>query len=253
MARFDKALVDADMLLFRAAAALETEVDFGDDGVFLYTSIDAVRDNMLEELSAYMKLVDAEEPIMTFTSGINWRKIENPEYKANRRGKRKPLGMKSLIEWCKDEMHTIQYDKLEADDVMGIKQTCGENTIIITGDKDMQSIPGWLFDFGRHDIPVYISEVDADFQCAVQGFMGDSTDGFGGCPGVGIKTAVKHLELFKTDSGFDSVGAWEVVLEAYEKKGLDADFAIMNARMARITRKGDWDFKNSEMIWRPGK
>jgi DNA polymerase-1 len=74
--------------------------------------------------------------------------------------------------------------------------------------------------------------------------MGDATDGYGGCPGIGPKTAEKLL---------DKHGAvWKTVVDAYLKAGLTEEDAIMNARMARILRAEDWDFENNEVkLWTP--
>src|SRR3546814_4933009 len=77
--------------------------------------------------------------------------------------------------------------------------------------------------------------------------MGDSTDGYKGCPGCGPKSAEAILQK--------AGDPWENVLQAYrsafakdkdpsKSKWLDRtpeDLALLNALLARILRVGDWD------------
>ncbi len=59
--------------------------------------------------------------------------------------------------------------------------------IIVSEDKDMRTIPGWLYNPGPNkDIePKYINEFEADRYHLYQTITGDSTDGYKGCPGAG--------------------------------------------------------------------
>lgn len=45
---------------------------------------------------------------------------------------------------------------------------------------------------------------------------------------------------------------WPVVVQAYEKKGLSEEVALVQAQIARICRRDDYDFKRKEVIlWKP--
>ena len=43
---------------------------------------------------------------------------------------------------------------------------------------------------------------------------------------------------------------WQAVINTYKSKGYTEDGALLNARMARILRAEDYDFKNKEVkLW----
>jgi DNA polymerase I len=45
---------------------------------------------------------------------------------------------------------------------------------------------------------------------------------------------------------------WQVVLSAYESKGLTGEHALLQARLARILRFVDWDTKaGAPCLWSP--
>jgi DNA polymerase-1 len=112
--------------------------------------------------------------------------------------------------------------------------------IIISEDKDMLTIPGKLYRGGEL---LTIAPDQAQYYHMFQTLTGDPTDGYAGCPGIGPKTAEKILQ-----------GApeayWGVVLQAYEKAGLTADDALLNARMAYILQHHNYN--NGEIkLWEP--
>lgn len=251
---FEKVVVDADMYAFRVCKAIEKEVNFGDVHT-LSSSFSECLGAFKSSLAKDMKVFKGNpEAIMCFTDKVNWRKVENPEYKAHRKD-RKPLCFARLMEWCKENMNSIVYPGLEADDVMGLMSTyhvTGE-VCILSGDKDMQTIPGWLYDPGRFKGPQPIIRAMADYNFYFQALKGDTADGYKGLPGCGDKGANALLEPhFSEDKRlFNEVAAWEDIVEAFRKKELDSEDAIQNARMARIVRYGDWDVQNECMVWKP--
>jgi DNA polymerase-1 len=88
--------------------------------------------------------------------------------------------------------------------------------------------------------------------------MGDSTDGYKGCPGIGPKAAEKVL-AGPGDPWANVVAAYT---DAYRKDkdpekakwlGMDPEaLALLNAQLARILRSSDWDSKaRRPILWRP--
>ena len=78
--------------------------------------------------------------------------------------------------------------------------------------------------------------------------VGDSTDNYKGCQGVGPISAGKILDG-NTGSVLDM---WEIVLESYLKSGQTLEDGIRNARMARILRHGEYNFDNNKIVlWTP--
>ena len=244
-----KILCDADMFMFMSAAAVEQEVCFGDTW-HLFSSLADAKRHMTDKLNYHIEsaLRAAHyngdfEVIMCISDDNNFRKEVLPEYKMNRAGKRKPVCYRGLVDWVKEEFEWKQWANLEADDVMGILSTQNPTkSIILSGDKDMRSIPGYMYNFIKEEFYV-TSEQEADYKFLYQTLIGDTTDNYKGCPGMGDKTATKLL---------DATCTWEAVLAAYEKKGLTLEDAMQQARVARILRTGEYNVHTGEVcLWTP--
>ncbi len=236
-----KLLIDADFIVYKACAAAESEVDFGDD-VILVTS------NFSDALSATKReLTKIENKFGTFTSiilffsdSVNFRKKILPEYKGHR-NRKKPCGYKRIISALGEEYKVIIKPTLEADDTMGIYATKYPGNIIVSPDKDMKQIPGQLYNF---DETFTITPAEGSRWHLIQTCAGDQTDGYGGIPGIGVKRAVSLFE----DKGY----SWKTVLDAFKEKDLTEKEALINARLARILTADDYDFENKQpILWTP--
>jgi hypothetical protein len=169
-----------------------------------------------------------------------------PEYKANRKHKRKPLGLRKIIEGVRERYTSESYAGLEGDDVMAILATSKkyDNPIIVSVDKDMRSVPCTLL---AGDDMELITRRKADRHWMIQALTGDSTDNYFGIDKVGPVTAEKILGEAKTLEQM-----WEKVVKAYEKKKYNFSDAVLNAQLARILRDGDFDFDTGEVsLWTP--
>jgi len=236
-------LIDGDLYLFRSAIAVEHEIDWGDDVWSLSTDLKAAKKLFVSMIDAFKKELVVEDVIVTISGQKNFRKDVLETYKGGRKKVRKPVGYKALVEWAMEEYDSIMVDCLEADDVMGIMASLpNTEAIIVSDDKDMKTIPCKLYRPNDNERLV-ISDMEANRNFLIQALMGDMTDGFGGCPKVGIKTAEKILGNHPT---------WDAVVKQYQKEKLSADYALTQARMARILRCTDWDNEKGEVIlWKP--
>jgi DNA polymerase-1 len=107
----------------------------------------------------------------------------------------------------------------------------------------MKQIPGKLVRWPNTDI-VEVTEEEADYFHMVQTLTGDATDGYSGCPGVGPVRAEKLIK--------NMTDPWTEVVKAYEKAGLSEQDALVQARVARILRASDYDFRRKEVkLWTP--
>jgi DNA polymerase I len=237
-------LIDADGFLFRAVAAAEYEADWG-QGIFVAsTNVNQAIDMFKSQVEAVCRELESDDCVYVISGDNNFRKALDPTYKANRTG-RKPLGYKALVEWMKDTYGTkvIVHDLLEADDYLGILATKpnAPESIIVSDDKDMMTIPGNLFRLGRLST---IDDDTAERYWLQQTLMGDPADGYKGCPGIGPVKADKILA--KPGS------RWENVKREFIKAGLTEDYAVLQARLARILRFGDWDtVRKQPILWTP--
>lgn len=244
-----RVLIDADIYLFKAATRSEVECNFGNDIYGLACDINEVRQRFEDSIDEVTEQVGCSEHqvILTFTDKKNWRHGFYPEYKSNRKGKRKPIGFAQVREWARKKAGALIFPGLEADDVMGIFSTKWPDSLIVSIDKDLATIPGNLFNPSKDDAPRSISREEADRFFYAQVLTGDSTDGYSGCPGVGPVRAAKILDPLP----YDEAAFWAAVVNTYNAKGLTYQDALTNARMARICRDGDWNFETEEMTWTP--
>lgn len=158
--------------------------------------------------------------------------------------KRKPLGYKRLVNYCRENHNFKLIEGLEADDTIGIEATrfADPNNIIVSPDKDMRQIPSTLWDM-KNDV-VEITKDDGDRWHLIQSLSGDPTDGYSGCPGIGVKRASELLDK--------NENKWEAVCKAYRDRGLSDDDALLNARLAKILQKEDFDHdRNQPILWTP--
>lgn len=236
-------VIDGDLYLYRSASSAEEETDWGDDIWSLSTDLGQAKQQFTDMVEQFTKDLDAKECVITLSGDSNFRKTVDETYKAARKKTRKPVGYRALLDWVKETYTTIQVDCLEADDVMGIlgsiKQT---KAIVVSDDKDMKSVPCRLYR-PMSEERLEISEADADRYFFTQTLTGDVTDGYSGCPKIGPKTAEKILGSHPT---------WNAVVNAYQKESLSADYALTQARLARILRATDWDEdKQAVKLWEP--
>lgn len=246
-------LLDGDTLIFEAAASCEYETQW--DGGWLWT-LHADLDQAIAKLQdSIAEIIDQLQPtrtVLALTDTENWRKGVMSTYKFNRKKTRKPIVYKPLRELCHETMEVYQRPGLEGDDILGILATHptlipGEK-ILVSIDKDMKTIPGLHLNYqkarasGEWEAHL-ITERSADRHHLYQTLTGDATDGYPGCPGVGPVSAEKVL-------GDDPT--WDKVVGAYKKAGLGEGVALQNARVARILRYTDYDFKTKEVkLWQP--
>jgi len=247
-------LIDADVVAYNAAFACEKAVELEPGYWTWFVHEDEVIAAFDGEVQRMMDTLNADDFKLCLTdSEGNFRLGIHGDYKGGRKSVRKPIILKHFKQWLIDERGAYWRPGLEGDDVMGIfathpKLVPGEK-IIVSIDKDMKTIPGKFIRWGTEDAEVVeVSEKEADYWHLYQTLTGDVTDGYKGCPGIGPKNAEKILADFYED-GFD---AWGAVVKTYESKGLTEDDAIVQARMARILRASDYDFKNKRpILWNP--
>ena len=200
-----KLLIDADFIVYKACAAAESEVDFGDDVILVTSNFsDALSATNRELTKIKNKLGSFSSMILFFSDSENFRKKILPEYKGHR-NRKKPCGYKRIINQLKTEYKVIIKPTLEADDSMGIYATKYPGNMIVSPDKDMKQIPGRLYNF---DDTFTITHEEGGKWHLIQTLAGDQTDGYGGVSGIGVKRAVSLFE----DKGY----SWQTVIEAFD-------------------------------------
>ena len=236
-------LIDSDFLAYKAAQACEIGIDFGEDVIVAQSQFSEVLKVFHNELNKVTKAMMEDNFILYFSSTKNFRKKIYPDYKGHRM-KRKPLGYKRLVNYCRENHNFKLIEGLEADDTIGIEATrfADPSNIIVSPDKDMRQIPSTLWNLT--DDVTEITKDDGDRWHLIQSLSGDPTDGYSGCPGIGVKRATELLDK--------NENKWEAVCKAYRDRGLSDDDALLNARLAKILRNEDYDHdRNQPILWTP--
>lgn len=254
-------LIDADSLLYIHAAVNETKYDwgedeFGDKVTSSLTDIDRAISDFSEAVYDIVTECACDEYILYFTGSTNFRYDVLPSYKGNRKGVDKPALFYELREYVQSNFPFKVSDKVEADDMVSIlKRRKPDSTVIAAIDKDiLKQVPGKHYNY-KKDEWVETSEEDAIRFFYLQVLMGDPTDGYKGCPGIGeVKGKAILAEADSHIKAYNEVNPqaiyWQYVVDTYEHKGLTEEDAITQARVAFMLTDAYWT--GSEVIlWEP--
>lgn len=256
-------IIDGDVVVYKVAEgcadSYEIETDETDEYIYRnigWASKQTARDYVENLIDKICKSCKADAVVICLSDmKANFRKKINPNYKANRKSI-KPILYEFIRKYIKEEAGYTLYEKptLEADDVIGILATSDKiikgDKVVWSLDKDFKTIPCKFHRAGVNgkDKSVIVSPGEADWWFMYQTLIGDKVDGYTGCKGIGDKTARKILG----EVGENSVEKmWELVVNSYQKCGFTEEDALLNARMARILRAEDYDFKKKEVkLWK---
>lgn len=251
------ALIDGDTVIFSASSATEYVTELDEWTSVLWGNLSEAVAVFKNKIKAIEEELEVDETIIALSHDLRFRPDVMPDYKFNRAGSRKPITYGRLRQYVRDNYRFYEKPYLEGDDVLGILMTHpkvvqGEK-IIVAIDKDLDTIPGPHYNYEK-DRYYEVSEEEANWFFYKQCLMGDATDGYKGCPGIGPVSAEKVLQAVKDEHGEDAteMDYWRAIVETYESKGLTEEDALMNARVARICRVDDYDYQKDEVIlWSP--
>lgn len=243
------ALLDADIIAFKAAAVSSTSIDWGDGEEERSFSRHQCEEAVNHLVQQWTKAAGARRFFACMTSPDNYRKAVWSGYKANRKGMKPPAGLGHAKNYIATNYPLLLIPRLEADDVMGIYATSGEfsDAVIVSTDKDLRSVPARLINPDNPNRSQLISKSVANRFWLTQTLTGDASDGFAGAKGIGPKKAEALLRDCQS-----LAEAWDIVVRTFISCGQSEEEAILNAQMARILRAEDWDAKNQKFrLWHP--
>jgi|TARA_R110002074_G_scaffold125247_1_gene262444 DNA polymerase-1 len=248
-------LIDADIVAFQAAAATEVATKWDDDLWTLHAYESEGQTLIKKKLAAMLEQTGCEDFKLYLTGKKNFRYDVLPSYKGNRKDTRKPMTLGPLKQWMIDEYQAVLREPFEADDLLGIRGSDGNDTIIASEDKDLRTIPCRFFNPAHpEDGVTTISEADADLFFFTQVLTGDAVDNYKGCPKIGPVKAQQILHkasLQFNDLTLRNAAMWGAIAATFQKAGLTEEDAITQARCARILRFEDIADDGSIILWKP--
>lgn len=245
-------LIDTDIVIFQAASVHQSSVQWDEEDEDSWTTnvdLDLATRMLSENIERFVKMFSASRVIMCLTDKVNWRSSVLPSYKQNRSGLAKPILLPELRDYVMANYETFLRPTLEADDCLGILATHPKlvpgDKILISEDKDMQTIPCVQFNPKKDKKPRRVTVEEAHKFHMFQTLTGDTVDGYKGCPGVGKAKALKALDC-------PMEFMWHSVVQEYTYRGLTEEDALVQARVARICQHTDYNYQTKEVIlWNP--
>ncbi len=262
------ALLDADIIVYKAAAIAQTTIDWDGNGQKAeYYDLDAARRAATNVVEAWTGVSEARDSLLVFSDRrhpqASFRYKILHTYKGNRPN-HKPALHDMVLAYLKNRYEWVDIKGLEGDDVMGLMATAEpEKYVVVSIDKDMRTLPGVTLCNPDHNDLGITSPFQADYNWMFQTLTGDPTDNYKGCPGVGKAGASRVLMGARTlDALWSAVrGAyyeqsmharWGEKFEANGRSQRPTELAILNARLARILRDGDYDAETQRVrLWTP--
>jgi len=220
-------LIDADILNYRIGFATNSE----DESVAVRTMAGFLEDLLLFDLP---EVQTWELHLTGFNNFRNEHAVTAP-YKGNRTAD-KPVHYKLLREYLVSSWEAEVSDGIEADDMLAIRQTeLGDDSIIITLDKDLNQVVGWHYNFVKKE-KYYVTQEEGLLNFYKQFLTGDKVDNIIGVKGIGDVKADRMLR------GKTEAEMWSIIVEE-----LGEDRAIENGHLLYMLRTRDDYFKAPEL------
>ena len=253
-------LIDGDIIVYKVSIMNEFTTGW-DEGIISFANPQAAKESCSNWINRLKWLLSADKVVLAMSdSGRYFRHEIWPSYKSNRKKTAKPLLLKTIRKFIFQEFDVVTMPTLEADDVLGILATDDSDPsekIIVTSDKDLRQIPG--LHYNPSDKLGNIEKVDklhGEIFFWKQILIGDPTDCFPGCPGIGKKRAGSLIDLcvakHVTEGGSLSLSIWKDIVKVFESKGFDENYVLSQARCARILQHQDYDHREGKpILWEP--
>ena len=270
-------LIDGDIVAYELSASTQRDYVLPEADGAKVSTVDPEQaiQGMREKIDGWIEQTQADHAIVCLSDDFsNFRKKLLPSYKGNRKGER-PAILYDMKDALADHYEVARWANIEADDVMGILATepqTAERRCIVSVDKDLATVPGWLWNPAKDEKPRLISQEAADAWFFTQVLTGDPTDGYSGCPGAGPKLAheivhdhtylqrqerviskgkrMGEVEVKYVKAVDGDISLWDRIVLTYEAKGMTREDALVQARCAFILRHGYYE-DGRVTLWEP--
>lgn len=211
------ALIDSDILVYRLGFATNDDTE----DMAIRTLAGFLEDLLLIDLPE----VQTWELHLTGKGNFRDNYAVTLPYKGNRKGAEKPVHYNLFRSYLELSWGATVNHGIEADDMLAMRQTdLGEESVIVTLDKDLDQVEGWHYNFAKKRL-YHIDKQEGLFLFYKQFLTGDAVDNIQGVKGIGPKKADKLL------AGKSEKEMWEIVVEH-----LGEERAIENGHLLYMLR-----------------
>lgn len=228
-----KAIVDADIVAYRAAAGTE-----GSPPKDTIDKVEALMEYIIGETVAFPSSNNLE-CYLTGKDNFRYEVAKTAPYKGNRKDVAKPTNLPAARDHLVNKWGAVVSQGEEADDLIAMAATMGDpkSTVICSIDKDFLTVPCWMFNFVKSTWK-YSTEDEARKYFYTQILTGDNADNIKGIHRVGPVKAGKLLEGLTTEEEL-----YKACVDAYDG---DVDRVLENARLL-------WLRRYDGQMWEPPK
>ena len=187
------ALIDGDILCYRIGFATNEE----SEDVAIRTMAKFLEDMLMFDLDC-----GSWKTYLTGKSNFRNEYAVTAPYKGNRKGD-KPTHHQLLRDYLETSWDGQVTDNIEADDAIAIEcTTLGDESVIVSLDKDFDQVQGWHYNFVKKD-KYYVTAEEGLLNFYCQFLVGDRIDNIIGVQGIGPVKARKLLEGKTAQEMFD--------------------------------------------------
>ena len=246
------ALIDADSIVYRVCCAVEDKTIWNEMEVLtgqeidldiehtinldtMYATIDGIIENILFA-------TECKKAMICIGDGTENFRFNNPlGYKENRKDLRKPEGFKEAIDYLVNEhkARLIGNNLIEVDDeVVYLKTKYPDKYMLCAIDKDvLYQTEGEHYNYVKDEF-ITVTKEDTIKYLFYQALVGDASDGYKGCKGIGDKKA-KDLLSYYTDGKKIPIEKLEsylykMLLPTFISKGHNEDYFLQTLRLASM-------------------
>ena len=225
-----KALLDADTLAYRAAAACKD-----DTASVACLTVDSIVTDALLFCDVDVRWYDTWQLFLTGKTNFRHDIAKTAPYKGNRT-QPKPAHLPAVRKHLVKHWNAYVSEGEEADDAIAIEATKLQgNCVIISIDKDFMQLEGHFYNFVKRQ-HFFITEHEAMTNFYKQILTGDSADNIIGIRGIGPVKAEKMLQDVVNEKEM-----YRICIKAYEG---NEDRVIENGQLL-------WLRREKGQIWQP--
>jgi len=190
------ALIDADIVCYRAAASCEKQKVLQEPEEVAILRVE----NLMREI---IQATKAESYRCFLSPKKNFRYDVYPDYKANRKDIVDPVHRQACKDYLLQEWNAEIFDGCEADDALAWSQCDG--SVICSIDKDLKQVEGRHYNFVKQEWDT-ITKIKGLHNFYAQTIIGDPSDHLTGISGIGPVKAGRYLEgCYEEQEMFDTV------------------------------------------------